>query len=192
MFSLANPRRSLSLWTILGTAQQAALTEIANLAQSDRVVTILGGAMLDDSLRHALEHRFRNSKSTNDRLFKVTGPLGNLGPKIDLAYQLYMFDKQIREAMHGLQEIRNLFAHRLDMTFEEGGEKLKAALAKLVLHTALTVYPNPFTGQDSEYPIEDADSPREKFIVNLKLALIHLTADLTKHAPWSNASLGRP
>jgi hypothetical protein len=119
------------VWALLNEPQNAALNEL--LHGSDRVVAILGGAMLDDSLRFALEQRFRQGGNTNEKLFKIGGALGNTGPKIDLAYQLYMFDKPMREAMHGITEVRNFFAHKLDMTFDNTGKKFKEAVTKLAL-----------------------------------------------------------
>jgi hypothetical protein len=80
--------------------------------------------------------------------------MGNTGPKIDLGYQLYMFEKPARNTMHGMIEIRNLFAHRLDMTFDDNGEKLKQAAAKLTFHEGRTHYPTPFENLDSVYELE--------------------------------------
>ena len=103
------------VWALLNQAQNVALNELIEGQKSDRIVAIVGGAMLDDSLRHAIEQRLRFAKDMNEKLFKVGGPLGNTAPKIDLGYQLYMFEKPMRNTMYGMTEIRNLFAHRLDM-----------------------------------------------------------------------------
>jgi hypothetical protein len=64
------------VWAILNEDQNTALREIVKF-QSDRIAAILGGAMLDDSLRQTLEHRLRHDKDMNKKLFRVTGPLGN-------------------------------------------------------------------------------------------------------------------
>jgi hypothetical protein len=178
------------VWAVLNPAQNAALTELMEGQNSDRIVAILGGAMLDDSLRNALELRLRPAKSTNDKLFGIGGPLGNTGPKIDLAYQLYMFEKPMLDAMHGLTEIRNLFAHRLDMTFFDAGKKFTGAVAKLTLHEGRTHYPNPFRNRlESDHELEPTDSVRGKFFVNLQICLIWLMGDRHEHLPWSNAQL---
>jgi len=176
-------------WAIINPDQHAALTELSALSKSDRIVAILGGAMLDDALRRTLESRLRpqdGNTDMNDKLFRVAGPLGNLGPKIDLAYQLWMFDKPIRNAMYGLSEIRNLFAHNMNMNFSADSEKMKTALAKLTLHEGKTHYPHPILGGISEERIERIVGPKEKFIVNLKFCLIWQMVDLRSHYPNSN------
>src|SRR5258708_24038186 len=99
------------IWAILNQDHNDALKEIVD-TQSDRVSAILGAAMLDDSLRHAMEHRFRKS-TLNERIFGVSGTLGNTAAKIELAYLLYMVEKPMLIAMEGISEIRNLFAHSL-------------------------------------------------------------------------------
>jgi hypothetical protein len=95
------PGQASMVWALLNPDQRDALSEIIKF-DSDRVAAILGGAMLEDSLRKTLEHRLRPDKGMNDKLFKISGALGNLGPKIDVAYQLYMFEKPMRDAMYGI------------------------------------------------------------------------------------------
>ena len=122
------------VWAIMNPGQKAALAEITKFG-SDRVAAILGGAMLDDSLRQTLEHRLRPSKDINKKLFKVSGALGNLGPTIDLAYKLYMLDEPMRNAMYGLSEIRNAFAHDMSTaSFDTKEHKVTEAFDKMRLH----------------------------------------------------------
>jgi hypothetical protein len=174
------------VWAILNPDQNTALKELIKGQNSDRVVAILGGVMLDDSLRRALELRFRKSDGMNDKIFRVTGALGNLGPKIDIAYQLYMFEKPMLNALHALAEIRNLFAHQMDMRFSSDATKMKEAIAKLTLHEGKTYYPSATEDSDTTYRLETIHQTRDLFIVNLKLALIWLMSDRGKHAPGSN------
>jgi hypothetical protein len=179
------------VWALLNQAQNVALNELLEGQKSDRIVALLGGALVDDSLKVAIQQRLRFDKDMNEKLFKVGGPLGNTGPKIDLGYQLYMFEKPLRNTLYGLSEIRNMFAHRLDMTFSDKGEKLKVALAKLVLHEGRKVYPTPFENRDSVHELEPTNTPRDKFFVNLKISLIELLRDHFRHVPWSNAPSGQ-
>ena len=120
------------VWTFLNAAQEGALREIMAI-KSERITAILGGAMLDDSLRRALETRLRPDKDMNKKLFRVTGPLGNTGPKIDLGYQLGLFEKTVRNAMYGISEIRNLFAHDMEMSFASGPKAMSEAFNKMQL-----------------------------------------------------------
>ena len=121
------------VWALLNPDQRAALSEIIKF-DSDRVAAILGGAMLEDSLRKTLEHRLRPDKDMNAKLFKISGALGNLGPKIDVAYQLYMFEKPMMDAMYGINEIRNVFAHSMSTSFKRTDKKIAEAIAKIDLH----------------------------------------------------------
>jgi hypothetical protein len=120
-------------WAMFNEAQRAPLLEIIN-SKSPRVIAILGGAMLDESLRRTIEMRFRPHENTNKRLFSIGGGLGNLGPKIDLAFQLYMINSSMWKAMKGINDIRNELAHQLDTSFNSTRPKFVAALKKLTLH----------------------------------------------------------
>jgi hypothetical protein len=170
------------VWAVLGPKQNAALKELIDGQLSDRVVGIVGGAMLDDALRTVLEHRLR--ETSNRSLFMVNGALGNTGPKIDLAYRLYVFEKPMRETMHGISEIRNQMAHNLETSFEASEPKLLQAFEKLRSHKLVRHYPIP--GDEATFPLEPTRDHREIFFVNLKLALIQLMADMSKHLPWTN------
>jgi len=183
------------VWAIGNPAQSTALTELIQSQSSDRVVAIVGGAILEDALREALISRFRSPEGhrvdLNEKLFRVGGPLGFFMPKVDLAYQLYVFEKSIRNAMYGIGEIRNLFAHQLDMKFSSPAQKMIDAINKLSAHEGRTHYPLPFGGveKDSEYKLKATETPRDKFFVNLKLCLIWLMGDNMRHGPYNNIPL---
>jgi hypothetical protein len=136
------------VWAIGNPAQNRALSEPIESQSSDRVVAIVGGAILEDSLKQAMIRRLRSfeghSADINEKLFRVGGPLGFFMPKIDMGYQLHMFDKPVRNSMYGIAEIRSLFAHQLDMTFSTDDKKMIDATAKLKLHEgALIIHSRP-------------------------------------------------
>jgi hypothetical protein len=177
------------VWMALNAEQNEAINELVQTQQSDRIVAILGGALLDDSIRQALELRLRardGNTDMNEKLFRVGGPLGNLQPKIDLGYQLHMLDKPHRNSMYGLAEIRNLFAHNLSMTFSDSSEKIKIASAKLTLHDGKEFYPSPIIRYENTYQIGPVNSLKDKFLVNLKFCLLWLLMDHLKHQRNSN------
>ena len=177
------------VWAVLNKDHDEALKELIKGQSSDRVVAIIGGAMLDSNLRRALELRMRQKDGKtdmNEKLFRVGGPLGNTGPKIDLGYQLRMLDKPTRNAMYGLSEIRNLFAHSISMKFDNANKKMSEFSDKLSLHELHTNYPSVNHLQDTGVPLEPVRNTREKFIVNLKLCLLMLIADYASHEPWCN------
>jgi hypothetical protein len=184
------------VWAIGNPAQNNALSELIKGQSSDRVVGIVGGAILEDSLQRAMVGRFRSSAghstNINNKLFKVGGALGNFQPKIDLGYQLYMFEKPTRNAMYGIAEIRNLFAHLLDMDFKSLDKRMVDASDKLTLHQGRTHYPNPLSGNDSEHELEPTETTRDKFFVNLKLCLLWLAGDFARHLPGTNTPIDWP
>lgn len=176
------------VWAILGEEYHKAIDEIV-ASDSDRIIAVVGGAMLDDTLRRTLEDRFRQKKKMNEKLFRPTGPLGNLVPKIDLAFQLYVFERHVWNAFNGIAETRNFFAHRLSASFEARDQKLTDALAKLTLHQDRRFYPHPHTRADSEFEIERVETNRDTFLVNLKVGLIFLMADRLTHVTYTNTPI---
>jgi hypothetical protein len=109
------------VWAIFTEPQFKAIEEVRSF-QSERVLAIIGGTLLDEALRRTLEERLRES-GVRASLFRIEGPLGNVGPKIDLAYLLYAIEKETREAAHGIAGVRNFFAHNLGASFSSQDEK---------------------------------------------------------------------
>ena len=176
------------VWAILGEDQSKAIREIV-ASDSDRIIAVVGGAMLDHTLQQTLIERLRQDKNMNKKLFKPNGPLGNLGPKIDLAYQLYMFEKHVRNSLYGISEIRNFFAHHLDASFASEDRAVTTAVGKLELHKNRSHYPNPHTRIDSQYEIESIANNRDLFLVNLKVGLLFPMADRLNHILYTNTPL---
>lgn len=175
------------VWGVLNDRVNLALKELIDGKNSDRILAVVGGAMLDENLRVHLEHRLRPDKDMNDKIFKVGGPLGNLGPKIDLGYQLYMLDRPARTTMYGISEIRNLFAHSLTMHFDSTEKKMTDAVGKLKMHEGRTHYSLPNNPDvPSEHELEPINNKRDLFYVNLKLSILYLMSDYLKHGQNSN------
>jgi hypothetical protein len=175
-------------WAIFADAHIQAVGEIIR-SGNDRVTAVVGGALLDDTLRRTLSERFREDRDTTKKLLKVNGALGNAGPKIDLLYQLYAFERPVRNALHGVIQVRNAFAHTLDASFDSDLKEMRDALATLNLHDGLKVYPHFIHKESSDKPIEPIRGNREKFLVNLKLGLIALMKDRVSHKTWTNTAL---
>jgi len=174
---------------MMNEPQYKAIRELTTGKRSERVVAIVGGAILDQSLRIALELRFRPTEGKSDinkKLFDVGNSLGNLGPKIDLGFQLYMYDEAFRNTAHGLCKIRNSFAHDLDMHFESKNKDFIRAFGKLTLHINQTHYMQIFGPEAKKHKIEKIKRKSDVFVVNLKMCLLWLMADRAKHAPWTN------
>ncbi len=175
-------------WAIFRVEHLRAIGEIIS-AGSGTVAAILGGVMLDDTLRRTLSERLRNDKNIASKLLKVNGALGNTGPKIDLLYMLGAFDKPVRNALYGLSEIRNFFAHNLDASFDSQTKELLDPIQKLILHEDRKYYPHRIYDENSKAKIEEVENNRAIFIVNLKFCLIALMRDRVSHDTWSNKPL---
>lgn len=175
-------------WAFYGDDQLQAIAEIVRTG-NDTITVIIGGAILDDTLRRTLSQRLRDDKNIRDKLFKPGGPMGNMVPKIDLLYMLSDFDKQVRNSLYGLADVRNFFAHNLNASFDSKAQKMKAAVEKLTLHESKKYYPHHIYGGDTKKIIEATKTSRAIFIVNLKLCLIALMHDRLSHDVWSNKPL---
>lgn len=175
-------------WAIFRGEHIRAIGEIVG-ARHSVVTAIVGGAMLDDTLRRTLSERLRNDKNIANKLLRESGALGNTGPKIDLLYMLGAFDAPVRNALYGLSELRNFFAHNFDVTFNSNIKGILDPMQKLTLHESRKYYPHRIYGEDSTTEIEEIIDNRGIFIVNLKLCLIALMCDRVSHDTWSNKPL---
>lgn len=170
------------VWAVLNQNVAAALDEIERTG-SDRVVAIVGGAILDHVLWQALAYRMRGGTSSIDSLEKG---IRDFSARIHFAYLLYAFEKDERETLLALANIRNVFAHDLFTTFDATHEGMARAFGKLTLHVGLTHYPNALFSGNTNIPIEPPTSRRELFMTNVRLLMIVLMRDLHSHQPYSN------
>jgi len=173
-------------WAIFRDAHTQAIVEMLQDGATERVVAVVGGALLDETLRRTLAERLANDEDTTDKLLKVGGALGNTEPKIDLLFLLGAVDRPTRNALYGLTHIRNFFAHNLEASFDSDDKKYRQDVTLLVLHEGRTVYPHHFTPDDSDIKIEDVKTNRDRFLVNLKLCLIALMRDRVSHVAHSS------
>jgi hypothetical protein len=98
-----------------------AVENIALLAQSGQAIA--AAAFTEGALERVIKTKIRKplSGKLEKKLFEGYGPLGEFGPKIDLAYALELISEDVRTKCHAIKEIRNKFAHMefvLDFTSE--------------------------------------------------------------------------
>lgn len=153
---------------------------------SERIVAVVGGAILEEIVERTLSERLINDAKEARRMLRPDGPLGNITPQIDLLYLLGAFDRKTQAALKGIAGVRNFFAHNLDASFASQNPDFLEFLNKLVLHEKKTHYPHHLWGGDSEILIEPINSNQDKFVVNLKLALVALMRDRISHHPNMN------
>jgi Putative transposase len=96
------------------------------------------------------------------------------------------FDDTARNAMKSIAHVRNMFAHHLDVSFSSANRDFQRAMRRLTLHERRSHYPHHLYGSDSKYKIEPIKSDRDKFLVNLKLALLVLMRDRCSHEMYTN------
>ena len=83
--------------------------------QSDRGAAILACAILDDTLRLAIESRLYKSetKRLKEQLFEGQGPLATLWSRTVVARSLGLINDKIRNDLDRIRQIRNIFGHRM-------------------------------------------------------------------------------
>ena len=89
---------------------------IQSLAQSDdRTIAIIAATIVEARLRAVLENSFLRDENIEDQFFKSTGPLGMFSNKIDLAFLLGLLTKEAHRDLKTMKDIRNKFAHNLEV-----------------------------------------------------------------------------
>lgn len=82
----------------------------------DRTSAIVAAAHVEANLARALLTRFRAlTTDEEDRIFEDRGILGDFASKIELGYLLNMYGPLVREDLDRLRQIRNRFAHDLEI-----------------------------------------------------------------------------
>ena len=130
------------------------LTEAAKPSGSERVVAVVGGALLEEAVDRTLRERLIDDPGVIKNLLNADRPLGNIAPQIDLLYLLGAFDDRTRKALKGLARVRNFFAHRTDASFDPLDKDFTDAMKRLVLHEGKTHYLHHLFGPDSGVSIE--------------------------------------
>src|SRR5262249_1531034 len=117
------------------------LIEAAKPSGSERVMAVVGGALLEEAVNRTLSERLINDPRVIKNLLNPDRPLGNVAPQIDLLYLLGAFDDGTRKALKGLAGVRNFFAHNTDASFDSLNEDFVDAMKRLVLHEGKSYYP---------------------------------------------------
>jgi hypothetical protein len=124
-------------WAIFSDAHTRGIVQmISTGAGADRIIAIVGGALLEDTVQRTLSERLRNDTEVAGRLLKIDRPLGNLGPRIDLLYLLHGIDESTLAALKGITKVRNFFAHSLDASFDSADTEFSKGMGRLTLQPA--------------------------------------------------------
>src|SRR5262249_39739449 len=75
---------------------------------NDRLIAIVGGAMVEAALAHAIrEKMIPLNKRNDDRIFGQKAPLGTFSAKIDVAYALGLISEDVQRNADYIRAIRN-------------------------------------------------------------------------------------
>lgn len=112
-----------------------------NFQDNDRAIVIVGMAHVEDLLAYCLENYFPSNSSTVDKILTHKGFLGTFMSRVDMLYCLGFIDKIIKNDLEKLAEIRNLFAHKTTISFED--EKVKKNCLAFKWHEIAMMMPPP-------------------------------------------------
>jgi DNA-binding MltR family transcriptional regulator len=125
-------QRPDGLWFFLNDDEAQILETLDH--DSDRAVAVIVGAMIENRLERGLKARMRIiDKDALNKVFQFSGPLGSFSAKIDVAYLNGLLSKDAYEDLARFKDIRNKFAHKLDIrTFDSDSVRDSAKNFKLI------------------------------------------------------------
>jgi DNA-binding MltR family transcriptional regulator len=89
--------------------------------------------MLDLALTAALKEHLQKHEKVADAFFAITGPVGDLATKIDLALLAGLVGKTMYRDLVTIKDIRNYFAHKLNVSdFKSEAIRTLAANLKIL------------------------------------------------------------
>jgi DNA-binding MltR family transcriptional regulator len=160
-------------WYVEGEEEIAAVHELEGA--SDRSSAIVAASFIETRLEHIIRARLAHEPSVIDGLLRVSGPLGNLSTKVDLALLIGVISKEAHKDLVVIKNVRNEFAHKLaSKSFDM--QRIKDLCSNLKLIETM-INPigdetwrnnNSFMIQMQGYP-ECLESPRGRFLTAARL-----------------------
>jgi hypothetical protein len=96
-------------WITVSKDVEDALKELDD--GGDRAAAIVAATLVEEHLTVALECYLHRHPKVTKELFKISGPLGSFGAKIDLALLVGMFGHASYKELNTIKDLRNQFAH---------------------------------------------------------------------------------
>jgi hypothetical protein len=155
--------------------------------QSDRAAVLVTTVILDLILTDALKIHLHKMDDVADKLFGISGAIGDLSPKIDLALLVGLIDVETHRDLVTIKDIRNRFAHRISVwDFKSDSiASLSINLKICVKRTCSAPGPPADWPEGCWFNLLNRDAilanPRERFILSIQvlcygLGLTHQTA----------------
>jgi hypothetical protein len=101
------------VWQYNGDDEKEVIESLPGL--SDRAVAIIAGTVVDVRIKTAILSVCTGNHKIEDRMFQPSGPLGPFSVKIDMARMLGIITQEAYADLVIFKDIRNAFAHRLDI-----------------------------------------------------------------------------
>jgi hypothetical protein len=101
------------VWELADNEDKSILQSLKN--DSDRAAAIIAGSMIETRLETSILCRTQRDPVIENRLFQPSGPLGSFATKIELACLLGLITRKAFDDLVIVKDIRNDFAHRLDI-----------------------------------------------------------------------------
>jgi hypothetical protein len=105
----ANATGGVGMWEIDAEAQK----EIDQ--STDRAAAICGGSYLEGLLLDALKRHLVKDEAAFKKMFENSGPLATFEARIRIAYLTSLMTVELSRDLLILKDVRNKFAHRLDI-----------------------------------------------------------------------------
>lgn len=100
--------------------------------ESDRGITLIIAAHLDDCLRRLIESFLIDSRDIKELFEGPFAPFGTLSAKTKTAYVLGLITKEEVKRIDAVRAMRNVFAHTVEASFEH--PKIKKLCEKPPIH----------------------------------------------------------
>ena len=92
---------------------------------SDRSFAILAASYMDSILENLLRSAFVDDIKATEALLGTSGPIGSNGARYNLAYSLGLINKDERDDLKTIANIRNHFAHNYTATNFDTDDKVR-------------------------------------------------------------------
>lgn len=148
---------------------------------TDRAAAIVGGSIVELALQSALEAQLHRDEELTNSLFRPSGALGAFAAKISLGFLVGIYGQDGRKELTIIKNIRNAFAHRLDIDgFDDVAIRDKVLNLTFGDRYAIDVQQRPPPNRDHSLPIGDwpwwfsvmnkdeaLKSPRQRFLMSV-------------------------
>jgi hypothetical protein len=157
--------------------------------QSDRAAVLVTTVILDIILTDALKKHLHQNEKITDALFGISGALGDLGPKIDLAFLVGLVEADTYRDLVTVKDIRNKFAHRISVWDFKSNSIADLSKNLKICEKRTCSVPGPPSGwpQGCWMSLVGRDEiladPRERFILTIQVLCYGLSTGIASEMP---------